>query len=81
MTNLKAGIGSIQQLVIVSNRHLSIRNTVANVFLKAFHALCIYHIRNNLMTKFKNKNIILHFYGATKAYKMCNFEIYWAKLQ
>ena len=33
------------------------------------------------MDKFKNKDIIPHFYLAAKAYRMSEFQIYWSKLQ
>ena len=81
MTHLKASIGDIPNLVIIPDRHISIGKAVSNIFLEAFYALCIYHIRNNLMDKFKNKDIIPHFYLAVKAYKMSEFQIYWSKLQ
>ncbi|XP_038895820.1 uncharacterized protein LOC120083989 [Benincasa hispida] len=72
--------GDIPNLMIISDRHILIVEVVASIFLDAFHALCIYHIRNNLVDKFKNKNIISHFYLAAKAYRMSDFQMYWAKL-
>lgn len=81
MTYLKASIGDISNLMIISDCHISIGKAVSSIFPKVFHALCIYHIRNNLMDKFKNKDIIPHFYLAAKAYKMSEFQIYWSKLQ
>ena len=78
MTHLKASIGDIPNLVIISDRHISIGKAISSIFPEAFHALCIYHIRNNLIDKFKNKNIIPHFYLAAKAYRMSEFQIYWS---
>ncbi|XP_038882402.1 uncharacterized protein LOC120073671 [Benincasa hispida] len=80
MTHLKASIGDVLNLVIILDRYISIAKVVARIFPCAFHAPCIYHIQNNLVDKFKNKNIIPYFYLAPKAYKMSNFQIYWAKL-
>ena len=80
MTHLKASIGDIPNLVIISDRHISIGKAVSSIFPEAFHALYIYHIRNNLMDKLKNKDIIPHFYLAAKAYRMSEFQIYWSKL-
>ena len=40
MTHLKASIGDIPNLVIISDRHISIRKAVSSIFLEAFHALC-----------------------------------------
>lgn len=70
MTNLKVVIGEIPSLVIISYCHKAIGKAVANVFPEAFHALCIYHIHNNLMTNFKNKDINPHFYYVAKANRM-----------
>ncbi|XP_038884809.1 protein FAR-RED ELONGATED HYPOCOTYL 3-like [Benincasa hispida] len=80
MTHLKASIGDVSNLVIISNRHISIAKAIARIFPSAFHALCIYHIRNNLLDKFKNEDIIPHFYLAAKAYRISEFQMYWAKL-
>ncbi|XP_038880342.1 uncharacterized protein LOC120071984 [Benincasa hispida] len=80
MTHLKASVRDILNLVIISYHHISIEKVVSNIFSNAFHALCIYHIQNNLMDRFKNKDIIPHFYLAAKAYKMSEFQMSWAKL-
>ncbi|XP_038874877.1 uncharacterized protein LOC120067378 [Benincasa hispida] len=80
MTHLKASIGDVPNLVIISYRHISIAKAVARIFPNAFHALYIYHIRNNLVDKFKNKDIIPHFYLVAKVYRMSEFQMYWAKL-
>ncbi|XP_038887021.1 uncharacterized protein LOC120077189 [Benincasa hispida] len=80
MTHLKASIRDVPNLVIISDRHISIAKAVASIFLDAFHALCIYHIWNNLVDKLKNKDIIPYFYLTAKAYRMSDFQMYWAKL-
>ncbi|XP_038880424.1 protein FAR-RED ELONGATED HYPOCOTYL 3-like [Benincasa hispida] len=49
MTHLKASIGDVPNLVIISDRHISIVKAVVGIFPDAFHALCIYHIRNKLV--------------------------------
>ncbi|XP_038904212.1 uncharacterized protein LOC120090557 [Benincasa hispida] len=80
MTHLKASIRDVPNLMIISDCHISIVKAVASIFPDAFHALCIYHIRNNLVDKFKNKETIPHFYLAAKTYRMFEFQMYWAKL-
>ncbi|XP_038904293.1 uncharacterized protein LOC120090647 [Benincasa hispida] len=80
MNHLKASIGDIPNLVIISDRHISIAKAVSSIFLDAFHTPCIYHIRNNFIDKFKNKDIIPHFYLTAKAYRMSKFQMHWAKL-
>ncbi|XP_038891658.1 uncharacterized protein LOC120081052 [Benincasa hispida] len=80
MIHLKALVGDISNLVIISNRHISIAKVASSIFSDAFHALYIYHIQNNLIGKFKNKDIIPHFYLAVKTYRMSEFQMSWAKL-
>ncbi|KAL5538149.1 hypothetical protein UlMin_046275 [Ulmus minor] len=52
---VKSVFGSNPALVIVSDRHRSINNVVQEVFPQAFHGICMYHLLNNLKTKFRNK--------------------------
>ncbi|XP_038896359.1 uncharacterized protein LOC120084622 [Benincasa hispida] len=80
MIHLKDSMGDIPNLVIISDCHISIAKVVTCMFLDAFHALCMYHVRNNLVDKFKNKDIISYFYLAMKVYRMSEFQMYWAKL-
>lgn len=79
MINLRALVGSIMNLVIIFDRYLFIK-FISLIFPEAFHVLIIYHIWNNLMDGFKNKDVILHFYIVFKTYKMFKFQIYWSKL-
>ncbi|XP_038896643.1 uncharacterized protein LOC120084906 [Benincasa hispida] len=80
MTHLKVLIGDVPNLVIISDRHILIAKAVVSIFPDAFHGLCIYHIWNNLVDKFNNKDINPHFYLAAKAYRMFDFQMYWPKL-
>lgn len=63
--------------VIVSDRHCSIDREVNEVFPNAFHELCIYHLLNNLKTKFKRKTKELeeHYYQIANVYSVQEFNV------
>ncbi|KAL5554646.1 hypothetical protein UlMin_042047 [Ulmus minor] len=64
-------------LVIVSDRHRSINNAVQEVFPQAFHGICMYHLLNNLKTKFRNKTKELeqHYIRMVKTYNLQDFHV------
>ncbi|KAL5537914.1 hypothetical protein UlMin_043714 [Ulmus minor] len=74
---VKDVFGENPALVIVSDRHRSIRSAVEEAFPRAFHGICIYHLLNNLKTKFKSKNKELeqHYIVAAKAYNLQEFHV------
>ena len=63
--------------VIVYVRHLSISKAVKEVFPNAFHVLFIYHLLNNLKTKFKRKTKELedHYYQTANVYSVQEFNV------
>ncbi|KAL5556262.1 hypothetical protein UlMin_038498 [Ulmus minor] len=77
LMRLKENFGEKPNHVIVSDRHHSINIAVNEVFPNAFHGLCIYHLLNNLKTKFKSKTKELkeHYYQAVKVYGVQEFKI------
>ncbi|KAL5549338.1 hypothetical protein UlMin_004569 [Ulmus minor] len=74
---VKSVFGSNPALVIVSDRHHSINNVVQEVFPQAFHGICMYHLLNNLKTKFRNKTKELeqHYIRTTKTYNLQDFHV------
>ena len=52
LRRLKENFGDRLDRVIVSNRHCNINRAVKEVFPNVFHGLCLYHLLNNLKTKF-----------------------------
>ncbi|KAL5548130.1 hypothetical protein UlMin_003361 [Ulmus minor] len=52
---VKSVFGVNSALIIVSDRHRSINNAVQGVFPQAFLGICMYHLLNNLKTKFRSK--------------------------
>ncbi|KAL5581504.1 hypothetical protein UlMin_013946 [Ulmus minor] len=74
---VKSVFGVNPALVIVSNRHRSINNAVQEVFPQAFHGICMYHLLNNLKTKFRNKTKELeqHYIRTAKTYNLQDFHV------
>ncbi|KAL5564417.1 hypothetical protein UlMin_027581 [Ulmus minor] len=54
-----------------------INNAVQEVFPQAFHGICMYHLLNNLKTKFRNKTKELeqHYIRTTKTYNLQDFHV------
>ncbi|KAL5564436.1 hypothetical protein UlMin_027600 [Ulmus minor] len=74
---VKSVFGSNPALVIVSDRHRSINNAVQEVFPQAFHGICMYHLLNNLKTKFwnKTKELEQHYIRTAKTYNLQDFHV------
>ncbi|KAL5575150.1 hypothetical protein UlMin_016849 [Ulmus minor] len=74
---VKSVFGVNPALVIVSDRHRSINNAVQEVFPQAFHGICMYHLLNNLKTKFRNKTKELeqHYIRSAKTYNLQDFHV------
>ncbi|KAL5570617.1 hypothetical protein UlMin_027192 [Ulmus minor] len=74
---VKSVFGVNLALVIVSDRHHSINNAVQEVFPQAFHGICMYHLLNNLKTKFRNKTKELeqHYIRTAKTYNLQDFHV------
>ena len=68
--------GVKDKLKIISNRHESIISAVKKVYLEAAHGFCIFHIINNLKTKFKRNTLQIKelFLAAAKSYKIEDFD-------
>ncbi|XP_050211360.2 uncharacterized protein LOC126661549 [Mercurialis annua] len=71
-----------RDMCIVSDRHESIKNAAAAVFPEATHALCTFHLYNNIKKNFKksSKELREAFYGAAKAYTKEAFDYYMKEL-
>ncbi|KAL5553628.1 hypothetical protein UlMin_041029 [Ulmus minor] len=61
----------------VKDVHRSISSVVAEAFPRAFHGICIYHLLNNLKTKFKSKTKELeqHYLRVAKSYNIQEFHV------
>ena len=73
---VKKTFGVKEKLSIISDRHESIISAVKEVYPEAAHAFCIFHIINNLKTKFKRNTLQIKelFLAAAKSYKIEDFD-------
>lgn len=51
LTKLKGVIREVEELVIVSNRHLVIDEVMPNVFPHVVHVSCIHYISKNMLAE------------------------------
>ncbi|XP_038882374.1 uncharacterized protein LOC120073641 [Benincasa hispida] len=77
MSNLKCVIGEPPNLVFVPDRAVSIGNAIHAVFSIAFHGLCIYRLKNNILSNFKDSTIVGMFKDAARAFCMSEFQAHW----
>ncbi|KAL5576418.1 hypothetical protein UlMin_018117 [Ulmus minor] len=77
LMRVKHVFGVNPALVIVSDRHRRINSAVKEVFPQAFHGICMYHLLNNLKTKFKSKTKELeqHYIQTAKSYNIQDFHM------
>ena len=66
-------IGSPRDLIIISDRHISIKNTDANVFPNVAHGLCGFHMKNNISNTYKNSHVTTLFVNASRVYRKDEF--------
>lgn len=81
LSKLKECMGDRDDLVIISDRHISIPKAVSNVFPLAKHAICMQHLCNNLKTRFHHGAIEPFFKTCAKAYKTQEFEKFMTLLE
>ncbi|KAK0571648.1 hypothetical protein LWI29_019405 [Acer saccharum] len=62
LSELKKGIGSPQDLVIVSDRHRGIISAMNEVFPYAQHAFCVFHIAQKFRRSSKNQSLARQFF-------------------
>ncbi|KAH6766278.1 hypothetical protein C2S52_017261 [Perilla frutescens var. hirtella] len=67
LTEFKKAFGDRDELVIVSDQHVSIKNAVKAVYPNAVHGLCYYHIAKNLIRA--GRHVISMFKTAAFAYR------------
>ncbi|XP_062089136.1 uncharacterized protein LOC133795694 [Humulus lupulus] len=77
-TKLKETYGEKEGISIILDRHKSIENVVDNVYPKAFHGACIFHLLNNIKVNFNihGEDLNINFVKAAKAYRVQSFEHY-----
>ncbi|XP_047335801.1 uncharacterized protein LOC124939366 [Impatiens glandulifera] len=81
MQQLRLTIGSVPNLIFISDRHPSIANALSAVFPKAHHSACTYHIKMNIVAKFKTDNCHVEFDLASRAYTESMFQKHFDKIR
>ncbi|XP_022883239.1 uncharacterized protein LOC111399992 [Olea europaea var. sylvestris] len=80
-TKLREVIGDVENLAFVIDRGQSIINGIAEVFPEAHHGYCMYHIQENLKTKYQGKGIVTLFRRAAEAYDFQEFEKFMVEIE
>ncbi|XP_062118448.1 uncharacterized protein LOC133832076 [Humulus lupulus] len=80
-TRLKEAIGDRENLCIVSDRHKRIKNAVEQVYPGVYHGVCLYHLKQNLRTKFRGLHVHAIFETASRAYSAQEYYSAMAELQ
>ena len=60
-------------MIIILDRHISIKNAVASVFPEAAHGLYGFHMKNNVSSTYKNPNVTILFVKALRVYHTDEF--------
>ncbi|KAL5574324.1 hypothetical protein UlMin_023921 [Ulmus minor] len=76
LSKLKEVIGNSDELAFISDRALSIEKVISNVFDKAHHGACAWHVSQNVRNKFKCVDIIGSYWNAVNAYRIEDFRGY-----
>ena len=71
---LRETITEVENLVFISNWHISIAHALSIVFLEAHHGVCTYHIKMNMNHKFKTNHCDSEFDLAAYAYRVSEFQ-------
>ena len=77
MLKLREAIGEIENLMFVSDRHMSISHALSTVFPEAHHGACTYHINH----KFKIDHCDAEFDLAVYAYLVSEFQHLFEKIK
>ncbi|XP_047340744.1 uncharacterized protein LOC124944521 [Impatiens glandulifera] len=81
MQKLREAIGSVPDLVFVSDIHSSIINALSVIFPEADHGACTYHIKMNIMDKFKTDHCHTEFDLASRAYTDSKFNRHFDRIR
>ena len=80
-TKLASCISNQYPLVIVSDRHTSIKNVCDKVFPWATRGKCYYHLQQNIVQKYKGKHLLYLVKGDVYAYTVHDVDQYINEIQ
>ena len=72
--------GCPRDMIIISDRHISIKNTVASVFPEVAHGLCNFYMKNNVRSTYKNPDLTTSFIKSSRVYHTDEFRKVMEKL-
>ncbi|XP_057785422.1 uncharacterized protein LOC131002948 [Salvia miltiorrhiza] len=74
LTRLKRAFGVLENMLFVSDQHISIKNAVEAVFPGVPHGLCTYHLQKNLARY--GANVVAIFQRAANSYRREQYDLY-----
>ncbi|KAK0605363.1 hypothetical protein LWI29_025900 [Acer saccharum] len=74
LNELKNAIGSLEDYMIISDRHLGIKAAIEKVYYNVPHGYCVFHMAQNIKNDYKRKDASLLFKQAWKAYRKSEFK-------
>ena len=74
LTKLHNVIGFALDLMIISDRHISINNAIREVFSLVSHSLCRFHMKQNVINSFKNDKVATLFDHVPRVYHSSEFD-------
>ncbi|XP_062081034.1 uncharacterized protein LOC133785836 [Humulus lupulus] len=80
LTCLRDQVPDTTGLVFISDRHESIIKVVRNVYKNAYHGACMWHLGQNIETKFSGQGLKKLFEKTTKAYRVSEFTKLFAEI-
>ena len=81
MLKLRDTIREVENLVFVSDRHISIAHALSIIFPESHHKACAYHIKMNINHKFKTDHCDSEFDLAAYAYRASEFHVHFEKIK
>ncbi|XP_057803635.1 uncharacterized protein LOC131018968 [Salvia miltiorrhiza] len=78
LTRLKRAFGVLENMLFVSDQHISIKNAVEAVFPGVPHGLCTYHLQKNLARY--GANVVAMFQRAANSYKREQYDLHSGQL-
>ncbi|XP_073152712.1 uncharacterized protein [Henckelia pumila] len=81
LKNLQELIPDDERLLIISDRHQGIINVVANVYENAHHGYCVWHLSQNIKSKFRKTGASESFARIAHLYKSSEFDSQYADMK
>ena len=73
LTELRNVIDCSRDMIIILDRHISIKNAVASVFPEVAYGLYGFHMKNNVSNTYKNLDVTTLFVKASRVYRTDKF--------